>query len=116
MEAQGSADAPPDGVPVGPLTPDPGDPVSLPCTGLVGFPNPGMVPANSASYELVVGDVNGDGKTDAVFRDNDGVKLALGNGTETFGLPTLVTSTTVGGTYARASSTTTTRWISSAGP
>lgn len=80
------SDASPDAM-IGPLTPDPTDPVSVPCSGVLGFPGPGIVPLDGAPGEMLVGDLDGDGKNDILSR---GIQLvvARGNGDGTFQVPT----------------------------
>jgi hypothetical protein len=85
----GSIDAP-DAMPFGVLSAEPPDPVSLPCTGRLGFPGLPVTgyADNGSTTTVQSGRVNADNTEDVVIGTGSAVQLLLGNGDGTYGQPT----------------------------
>lgn len=82
---------------MGVLSPEPADPVSLPCSGLLGFPGvPAMDPGNVQPGSFQIVDFDADGIPDIVFSDSQNVKLVRGTGNGTFGVATVLMPTSSG--------------------
>ncbi len=82
--ADGGFDASEVDAPIGVLTPDPADPASLPCSGLLGFPGVPALSSYGNIQRFVVTDVDVDGKQDVVFATFESINVAHGNGDGTF--------------------------------
>ena len=63
--------------------PDPVDPPSTPCPGVLGFPDVPFEPAPNQPMEAVA-DVDGDGIIDLVYGDSSTLHVRRGNGNGTF--------------------------------
>jgi hypothetical protein len=78
---------------MGVLSPDPTDPVSLPCTGTLGFPGvPTVLPEPSRALSFLVADANADGIPDILHSDLERIGISLGVGNGTFGATTIYTA------------------------
>src|SRR4051812_32944791 len=62
------------------LSPDPLDPVSLPCPGLLGFPGLPSVFPEDIDMTVAIADVSGDSLPDLVYVTFSGIFVARGNG------------------------------------
>src|SRR6185369_7317019 len=76
---------------IGVLSPEPPDPVAMPCAGRLGFPgNPLTKLVDTGANSLDIGDFDGDGKADVVVSSGGHLQVATGTGVGTFGTPTMV--------------------------
>jgi hypothetical protein len=88
-DVDASIDAPADAL-IGQLSPEPADPASTPCNGVIGFPNPTTSFKTDFGYGIHVADVDGDGHSDIAFNGGGEGGIAHGNGDGTFATPTML--------------------------